>query len=170
MTAAGTLVGRRAAKVRQPGYCEECGLGGSCRRMPVKKVQQSVPAGTVPAVEPPVRPPARFRPATSEPPLVPAEDPVEYPSEDGFPISTNTDHLEWMVRCYRTLEHRFRGRRDLFVGCDMLIYYERGNNKARVAPDVSVSFGVPPRERPSYCVAGGQAAGRGVGVRRTVDD
>ena len=120
--------------------------------MPVKKVQQSVPAGTVPAVEPPVRPPARFRPATSEPPLAPADDPVEYPSEDGFPISTNTDHLEWMVRCYRTLEHRFRGRRDLFVGCDMLIYYERGNNKARVAPDVFVSFGVPPRERPSYFV------------------
>ena len=148
MTAAGTLVGRRAAKIRQPGYCEECGLGGSCRRMPVEKVQQSVPAGTVLAVEPP----ARSRPATSEPPPVPAEDPVEYPSGDGLPISTNSDHLEWMVRCYRTLDHRFRGRRDLFVGVDMLIYYERANNKARVAPDVFVSFGVPPRERPSYFV------------------
>ena len=155
MTAAGTLVGRRAAKVCQPEYCDECGLGGSCVRMPVKKVQQSVPAGTVPAVEPPVRPPSSWvplalsRPAGSEPPPVPAEDPVEYPSEDVLPRSTDTDHLEWMVRCYRTLDHRFRGRRDLFVGCDMLIYYERGNNKARVAPDVFVSFGVLPRKRPS---------------------
>ena len=126
--------------------------------MAVKKVQQSVPAGAVPAVEPPVRPlspwvpPARSRPAASAPPPALAEDPVEYPSEDGLPISTNTDHLEWMDRCYRTLKHRCRGRRDLFVGVDMLIYYERGNNKARVAPDVFVSFGVPPRERPSYFV------------------
>ena len=126
--------------------------------MPVKKVQQSVPAGTVPAVEPPVRPPAPWvppaatRPATPLPPPVSAEEPVEYPSEDGLPRSTNTDHLEWMVRCYRELKHRLRGRRDLFIGCDMLIYYERGNNKAAVAPDVFVSFGVPPRKRPSYFV------------------
>ena len=128
--------------------------------MAVKKVQQSVPAGVVPAVEPPVRPPspwvppARSRPAASAPPPALAEDPVEYPSGDGLPIATNTDHLEWMDRCCgdRTLKHRCRGRRDLFVGVDMLIYYERGNNEARVAPDVFVSFGVPPRERPSYFV------------------
>ena len=97
-------------------------------------------------------PPAPPRPAASEPPPVPAEDPVEYPSEDGLPISTNTDHLEWMVRCYRELKHRFRGRQDLFIGCDMLIYYEPGNNKAAVAPDVFVSFGVPQRDQPSYFV------------------
>ena len=97
-------------------------------------------------------PPPPPRPAASEPPPVPAEDPVEYPSEDGLPISTNTDHLEWMVRCYRELKHRFRGRQDLFIGCDMLIYYEPGNNKAAVAPDVFVSFGVPQRDQPSYFV------------------
>ena len=158
MTAAWTLGGPRAAERCRLGYSEQRGLGCSRRRMAVKKVQQSVPAGAVPAVEPPVRPPppwvppARSRPAASAPPPAPAEDPVEYPSEDGLPISTNTDHLEWMDRCYRTLKHRCRGRRDLFVGVDMLIYYERGNNKARVAPDVFVSFGVPPRERPSYFV------------------
>ena len=81
-----------------------------------------------------------------------AEDPVEYPSKDGLPISTNTDHLEWMVRCCRGLKHRFRGRRDLFIGCNMLIYYEPGNNEAAVAPDVFVSFGVPQRNQPSYFV------------------
>ena len=126
--------------------------------MPVKKVQQSVPAGTVPAVEPPVRPPSpwapspRTRAATPEPPLLTAEDPVEYPSEDGLPMSTNPDHLEWMIRCHRELKHRYRGRQDLYLGFDMLVYYERGNREAAVAPDVFVSFGVPSRERPSYFV------------------
>ena len=139
-------------------YSEQRELGCWCRRVPVKKVQQSVPAGAVRAVEPPVQPPSPWvspappRPAASEPPPVPAEDPVKYPSEDGLPRSTNSDHLEWMVRCYRELKHRLRARRDLFIGCDMLIYYERGNNKAAVAPDVFVSFGVPPRKRPSYFV------------------
>ena len=158
MTAAWTLGGPRAAERCRLGYSEQRGLGCSRRRMAVKKVQQSVPAGAVPAVELPVRPPppwvppARSRPDASAPPPVSAEDPVECPSGDGLPIATNTDHLEWMDRCYRTLKHRCRGRRDLFVGVDMLIYYERGNNEARVAPDVFVSFGVPPRERPSYFV------------------
>ena len=65
-------------------------------------------------------------------------------------MSTNPDHLEWMIRCHRMLNHRFRGRPGLFVGCDMLIYYEPGNNKAAVAPDVFVSFGVPQHNQPSY--------------------
>ena len=126
--------------------------------MPVKKVQQSEPTGTVPAVEPPVRPtspwapPRRTRPAPPEPPPLTAENPVEFPSEDGLPISINPYHLEWMVRCCLELKHRFRGRRDLFIGCNMLIYYEPGNNEAAVAPDVFVSFGVPQRNQPSYFV------------------
>ena len=67
-------------------------------------------------------------------------------------MATNVDHFDWSMGCYRMLKHRLRARRDLFIGCDMLIYYERGNNKAAVAPDVFVSFGVPPRKRPSYFV------------------
>ena len=158
MSAAWTLVGRYASECHRLGYSEQRGLGRPSKRMSVKKVQQSVPAGTVPALEPPVRPPSpwapppRTRAAAPEPPLLTAEDPVEYPSEDGLPMSTNPDHLEWMIRCHRELKHRYRGRQDLYLGFDMLVYYERGNREAAVAPDVFVSFGVPPRERPSYFV------------------
>ena len=158
MTAASTVVGRCAPKCRRLGYSEQRGLGRFSKRMPVKKVQQSVPASAVQAVVPPVRlpspwvPPAPPRPDASEPPPVRAEDPVEYPSEDGLPMSTNPDHLEWMIRCHRELKHRYRGRQDLYLGFDMLVYYERGNREAAVAPDVFVSFGVPPRTRPSYFV------------------
>ena len=83
---------------------------------------------------------------------VPAEASVEYPGEDGLPMPTNLDHYAWSMVCYRMLKHRFRGCRDLLIACDMLVYYERGNNKAAVAPDVFVSFGVPPGPRSSYFV------------------
>jgi len=67
-------------------------------------------------------------------------------------MATNPFHLQWMMRCYLELQHRYRGRRDLYLGCDMLVYYEQGNNRASVAPDVFVSFGVPAGHRASYFV------------------
>ena len=81
-----------------------------------------------------------------------AEDPVECPSEDGLPMATNPTHSQWAGACSRTRKHNFRGRIDLYFGVDMLVYYERGNRKAAVAPDVFLSFGVPPGERASYSV------------------
>ena len=118
--------------------------------MPVKKVFQSVPTGAV--APPPVRPPPPWVPPRPTPPPVPAEDSVEYPSEDGMPMASSLKHAEWMIAGYRMLRHWFRGWRDVFVGIDMLVYYERGNSAKSVAPDVFVSFGVPQRSLPSYKV------------------
>ena len=112
--------------------------------MPVKEVQQRVPTGegsTAPWVPP--------RPA---PPPMPAEAPDEYPSEDGLPMASSIEHALWMIACFRVLLHWFRGRTDVFVGIDLLVFYMRGNKRASVAPDVFVSFGVPMRKLPSYKV------------------
>ena len=117
--------------------------------MPVKKVQQSVPTGAV--APQPVRPPPLWVPPHPAPP-VPAEDLVEYPSEDGIPMAASLKHARRMMAGFRTLEHGFRGPPDVFVGIDLLVYYERGNNGESVAPDVFVSFGVPQRDLPSYKV------------------
>ena len=67
-------------------------------------------------------------------------------------MATNPNHSQWASGCSRTLKHNFRGRIDLYFGVDMLVYYEQGNRKAAVAPDVFLSFGVPPGERASYSV------------------
>ncbi len=118
--------------------------------MPVKKVQQSVPTGAV--APQPVRPPPPWVPPRPAPPPVPAEDLVDYPSEDGIPMAASLKHARRMMAGFRTLEHRFQGPPDVFVGIDLLVYYERGNNGKSVAPDVFVSFGVPQRDLPSYKV------------------
>jgi Uma2 family endonuclease len=48
------------------------------------------------------------------------------------------------------LSRHFRDRRDVYVSGDLLIYYEEGNPRVSIAPDVFVVFGVEDRERPNY--------------------
>jgi len=69
-------------------------------------------------------------------------------------MATNVDHFDWSMVCYRMLKHRFRGRRKLLIACDMLVNYRRGEDRIALAPDVLVSFGVPPGPRASYSVRG----------------
>ena len=129
-------------------YSERRGRRRSGRRMPVKRVQQSVAAGAVA----PVLPPLPWIPPPSAPPSDLAEDPVEYPSDDDVPMATSIEHAEWMIACYRMLKHWFLGWTDVYLAIDMLVYYERGNNSVSVAPDVFVSFGVPMLDLMSYKV------------------
>ncbi|MYN65819.1 MAG: Uma2 family endonuclease [Acidobacteria bacterium] len=48
------------------------------------------------------------------------------------------------------LSRHFRDRRDVYVSGDLLIYYEEGNPRVSIAPDVFVVFGVEKRRRPNY--------------------
>ena len=118
--------------------------------MPVKKVLQSVPTGTV--APQPVRPPQPWVPPRRVPAAVPAEYSVEYPSEDGIPMATSDKHALRMMKCYRMLAHWCRCRLDIYISIDLLVYYVQGDNTASVAPEVFVSFGVPKRARPNYKV------------------
>ena len=67
-------------------------------------------------------------------------------------MATNVDHFDWSMVCYRMLMHRFRGRGKLLIACDLLVSYRRGEVEIALAPDVLVSFGVPPGPRASYSV------------------
>ena len=69
-------------------------------------------------------------------------------------MATNVDHFDWSMECYRMLKHCFRGRRKLLIAYDMLVIYRRGKDAVSLAPDVLVSFGVPPGPRASYSVRG----------------
>ena len=48
------------------------------------------------------------------------------------------------------LSRHFGNRRDVYVSADILIYYEEGNPRVSIAPDVFVVFGVEDRQRPNY--------------------
>ena len=89
------------------------------------------------------RPPPPAPPAKPSRRQVPA--PIEYPESDGKPMSETPIHWHATVDFAQPLMERYAGRPDAYVGSDMLMYWEEGNPRAAVSPDVFVAFG-PSRE------------------------
>ena len=65
-------------------------------------------------------------------------DGVIYPSGDGEPMAENDYQFEAITYAASALKIWFRDVSTVYVAGDMLIYYRRGNNRTRVAPDVFV--------------------------------
>ena len=67
-------------------------------------------------------------------------DAVVYPCSDGQPMAETGIHGECMMYVTTALRRWFarRGRADVCVGMNNFLYYERGNPRAVVAPDVYV--------------------------------
>ena len=79
-------------------------------------------------------------------------DAVFYPTSDGQPMAETGLHRRCMVDVADTLDLWFRrhGRDDVYVGSNNFLYYERGNPRAVVAPDVYVVVGAPAGLRDTY--------------------
>ena len=77
---------------------------------------------------------------------------LEYPSGDGKPMAENDAQLLAMHYAIGALRVYYEARADVYVSGDLLMYYEEGNPKASVAPDVFVVFGVEDRMRMRYLV------------------
>ena len=66
---------------------------------------------------------------------------VEYPSSDGQPMAETPAHRDVMIDAIRVLSRHFARRPDVYVSGNMLMYYEEGNPRKCVAPDVFVVLG-----------------------------
>ena len=75
---------------------------------------------------------------------------IEYPSSDGKPMAESGFQLIPMLYAIDALRRHFRSRSDVYVSGDMFLYYQRGNPKAVVAPDVFVVVGTSSDTRHSY--------------------
>ena len=80
----------------------------------------------------------------------PAAVPIRYPSSDGKPMAENDAQRSAIMYGIGALMRHFRDRRDVYVSGDLLIYYEEGNPRVSIAPDVFVVFGVEKRARLNY--------------------
>ncbi len=74
---------------------------------------------------------------------------IDYPESDGKPMGETDIHRKWMIRIYDLLEQRYRGQR-VYIGSDLLLYYEEGNPKRFVVPDVFVVKDSEPAMRRTY--------------------
>ena len=77
---------------------------------------------------------------------------IDYPTSDGKPLAENDPQLHAIHYAFGALLLRYAAHRDVYVSADLLIYYEEGNPRASVAPDVFVVFGVEDRMRGNYKV------------------
>ena len=77
---------------------------------------------------------------------------IDYPTSDGKRLAENDPQLHAIHYAFGALRLHYRGRTDVYVSADLLIYYEEGNPRVSVAPDVFVVFGVEDRMRGNYKV------------------
>ncbi len=83
----------------------------------------------------------------ASPPLAPAK--VHYPSSDGRPMAESDFQRTPLTYAVERLRHHFRGRPDVYVSGNLLLYYQEGNPRAVVAPDVFVVMGAANADRSS---------------------
>ena len=88
----------------------------------------------------------------------PGPDELRLPSCEDEPVPQNTRQLVAIVDGFDCLQRHWRGRRDVFVGSDQFVYWDRaydrrkGSANSPAAPDLYVAFGVANRHRNSYVV------------------
>ena len=80
----------------------------------------------------------------------PASDEVEYP--EGHWIAQSVAHGVTVRQAASALDLHFRERSDVLVAMEVMVYYQYGDNTAKLQPDVQVVFGVGRGNRSSYRV------------------
>ena len=74
---------------------------------------------------------------------------IVYPESDGKPMAETDVHRDLMVDFIRMLQHHFRDE-PIYVSGNLLIYYEEGNVRKSVSPDVFVVHGIAKKRRRTY--------------------
>jgi Uma2 family endonuclease len=74
---------------------------------------------------------------------------VNYPESDGKPMGETDEHRDEMVRLIELLKRYYAGQR-VYVSGDLLVFYEQGNPKKFIVPDVFVVKGIDPEKRRIY--------------------
>jgi hypothetical protein len=70
---------------------------------------------------------------------------IEYPTTDGKPMAETELRMRLMMALIQTLEAFFRANPMVYVWGNLLVFYERGNKRKHLSPDVFVVRGVPGR-------------------------
>ena len=74
-----------------------------------------------------------------------------YPESDGKPMAETDTHRNLMVDFIQMLQHHFRND-PVYVSGNLLIYYEEGNVKKSVSPDVFIVQDVAKKRRRTYLI------------------
>lgn len=77
---------------------------------------------------------------------------IFYPTSDGQPMAETEIHRDLMIDFIQMLKAHFEDVQDVCISGNLFMYYEEGNTKKSIAPDVFVVFGVAKKLRNTYLV------------------
>ena len=83
-------------------------------------------------------------------PYAPTETADLYPESDGKPMAETERHFRELLKNFNRLENHFAHLPDVYVLGDMMMYYEEGNPRKSISPDIFVAFGIGKKERRIY--------------------
>jgi Uma2 family endonuclease len=78
------------------------------------------------------------------------DEEIEYPTSDGRPMAESNLHRKVMADLIAALEQRYVDEPRVWAGGNFLLYFEQGNPRASVSPDVVLVRGVEKWNRPLY--------------------
>jgi len=78
------------------------------------------------------------------------DDEYLYPTSDGKPMAETEKHVIQLAQLLECLRTYFASEPDVYVSGNNMMYYEEGNPRKRVCPDLYITLGIPKRERRSY--------------------
>jgi Uma2 family endonuclease len=73
-----------------------------------------------------------------------------YPTSDGKPMAETDWHRDLMIALIQILKLWYATRRRVYVSGNLLLFYEQGNRRRHVSPDVFVVKGIAGHDRPNY--------------------
>jgi Uma2 family endonuclease len=73
-----------------------------------------------------------------------------YPTSDGKPMAETDWHRDLMLDLIQELKAYYAAKERVYVSGNLLLFYERGNRRRHVSPDVFVVKGVAKYDRPNY--------------------
>ena len=73
-----------------------------------------------------------------------------YPESDGEPMAETPKHQQVMTDCMDVLRSHFRRFVDVYIGGNMMLYYEEGNPRKSISPDVFMVRGLSKKDLRIY--------------------
>lgn len=74
---------------------------------------------------------------------------VDYPESDGRPMGETDEHRDAMIRNIELLKLHYEGQK-VYVTGDLLLYYQQGDPKKFIVPDLFIVKGKSPIKRRTY--------------------
>lgn len=77
---------------------------------------------------------------------------LDYPTSDGKPMAQTDWHRDLMMVLIQTLSDYYAAEPLVYVSGNLLVFYEPGNRRRHLSPDVFVVKGVGKHQRPNYLI------------------